>query len=186
MPPRRMIAAIDEAILPYPPAEVRRIIGDLAHYQDWWGPPYRFETLRIATAASARPSACPNGSFLLWRAAVSEANPERVVLRLDQGAWTGEARWGVSACQEGTRLIFRIDVDPRPFWLKMLARTMDFKNRHSHQMAKVFTRLRERMDAQHARQDQGASPAAGAGRRWIGGQGPRRQQAGALSAGALG
>jgi hypothetical protein len=67
----------------------------------------------------------------------------------------------VSACQEGTRLIFRIDVDPRPLWLRLLARTMDFKNRHSHQMTKVFTRLRERMDAQHAQQREGAAPAAG-------------------------
>jgi hypothetical protein len=162
MPPRRMIAAIDEAILPYPPADVRRVVGDLAHYRDWWGPPYRFETLDDRDGGIGTAVRMSNGSFLLWRAAVSEADAQRVVLRLDQGAWTGEARWSVSACQEGTRLIFRIDVDPRPLWLRLLARTMDFKNRHSHQMTKVFTRLRERMDATHAPLDQGAAPASGA------------------------
>jgi hypothetical protein len=163
MTSRRMIAAIDEAILPYPPAAVRRVVGDLAHYQDWWGPPYRFETIQDRDGAVGTSVRMSNGSLLLWTAAVSEADPNRVVLRLDQGAWTGEARWSVSPCQEGTRLIFRIDVDPRPLWLRLLARTMDFKNRHSHQMIKVFTRLRERMDAQHApqNQDAGAAPAVG-------------------------
>jgi hypothetical protein len=147
MPPRRLIAAIDEAILPYPPADVRRVVGDLAHYQDWWGAPYRFETLQDRGGGPGTAVRMSNGSFLLWTAAIIEADADRVLLRLDQGAWQGVARWSVSPCQEGTRLIFRIDVDPRPFWLKLLSRTMDFKNRHSHQMAKVFTRLRQHLDA---------------------------------------
>ncbi len=138
---RRLIAAIDEAILPYPPAEVRRIVGDLAHYADWWGPTYKFEAVQENSVRMT------NGSFLLWTATITEADADRVLLKLDRGAWQGEARWAVSPCQEGTRLIFRIDVDPSPFWLKLLSKTMDFKNRHSHAMAKVFTRLREHMDA---------------------------------------
>jgi hypothetical protein len=150
MPHRRTIAAIDEAILPYPPAEVRRLVGDLAHYGDWWGAPYRFEVLEDRQGAVGTSVKMSNGSLLLWRATISEADPERVLLRLDQGAWTGEARWSVSECQEGTRLIFRIDVDPRPFWLRLLSRWMDFKRRHSMQMFKVFKRLRDHMDAAHA------------------------------------
>jgi hypothetical protein len=157
MPPRRTIAAIDEVILPYPPAEVRRVISDLAHYQDWWGPPYRFEVVENRDGDVGTAVRMSNGSFLLWTATISEADAARVLLRLDQGAWTGEARWSVSECQEGTRLIFRIDVDPRPLWLRLLARSMDFKRRHSQMMFKVFTRLRERMDTVHAGQNQATS-----------------------------
>jgi hypothetical protein len=108
-----------------------------------------------------------NGSFLLWTATVSEADPERVLLRLDQGAWTGEARWSVSACQEGTRLIFRIDVDPSPLWLRLLSRSMDFKRRHSLQMFKVFKRLRDRMDGNGSPGD--ASATAGNGNAGVSG-----------------
>jgi hypothetical protein len=151
MLPRRLIAAIDEAILPYPPAEVRRIIGDLAHYADWWGPTYKFEPVQNNGGGVGTSVRMSNGSYLLWTATIVEADAERVLLKLDQGAWQGEARWTVSSCQEGTRLIFRIDVDPGPFWLKLASKTMDFKNRHSHAMAKVFTRLREHMDAAAAR-----------------------------------
>jgi len=150
MTPRRTIAAIDETILPYPPAEVRRMVADLAHYQDWWGPPYRFETVDDRQGGVGTAVRMSNGSFLLWTATVSEADAERVMLRLDQGVWAGEARWSVSECQEGTRLIFRIDVDPRPLWLRLLSRSMDFKRRHSMQMFRVFKRLRDRMDAVHA------------------------------------
>ena len=157
MPPRRTIAAIDEVILPYPPAEVRHVIGDLAHYQDWWGPPYRFEVVENRDGDVGTAVRMSNGSFLLWTATISEADVARVLLRLDQGAWTGEARWSVSACQEGTRLIFRIDVDPRPLWLRLLARSMDFKRRHSQMMFTVFGRLRQRMDAVHAGQNQTTS-----------------------------
>jgi hypothetical protein len=74
----------------------------------------------------------------------------------------GEAKWGVSPCQEGTRLIFRIDVDPRPVWLRLLARSMDFKRRHSVAMMKVFKSLRERLDALHARQAEAAGATASA------------------------
>jgi uncharacterized protein YndB with AHSA1/START domain len=147
MPPRRTIAAIDEVILPHPPADVRRMVGDLAHYQEWWGPPYRFETVTNQGGGPGTSVRMSNGSFLLWTATVTEADADRVLLTLDKGAWVGEARWAVSPCQEGTRLIFRIDVDPRPFWLRLLSRSMDFKRRHSMAMLKVFTRLRERMDA---------------------------------------
>lgn len=163
MPPRRTIAAIDETILPHPPAEVRRIIADLAHYQDWWGPPFKFETVEDRQGNVGTAVRMSNGSFLLWTATVSEADPDRVLLRLDQGAWTGEARWSVSECQEGTRLIFRIDVDPSPFWLRLLSRSMDFKRRHSLQMFKVFKRLRDRMDANGNGASAGAPASANSG-----------------------
>jgi hypothetical protein len=160
MTPRRTIAAIDEAILPYPPADVRRIIGDLAHYGQWWGPPYRFETLDDRQGAVGTSVRMSNGSFLLWTATITEADPERVLLALDKGAWKGEARWSVSECQEGTRLIFRIDVDPHPVWLRLLSRWIDFKRRHSLQMFKIFKLLRDDMDARHARQSQQTSTSA--------------------------
>jgi hypothetical protein len=159
MPPRRTIAAIDEAILPYPPADVRRVIGDLTHYQDWWGPNYRIETVQNQDGGPGTAIRMSNGSFLLWTATLTEADADRVLLKLDQGAWVGEARWGVSPCQEGTRLIFRIDVDPRPFWLRLLSRSMDFKRRHSMAMVKVFQGLKDRMDALHAPTGAGAPEA---------------------------
>jgi hypothetical protein len=157
MPPRRTIAAIDEAILPYQPADVRRVVGDLAHYHEWWGPHYRIDTVQNQDGGPGTAIRMSNGNFLLWTATLAEADAERVLLTLDRGAWVGEARWSVSPCQEGTRLIFRIDVDPSPLWLKLLSRSMDFKRRHSMAMLKVFQGLRQRLDALHAPQPAGAT-----------------------------
>ena len=80
-----------------------------------------------------------------WVATVTHLDPDRVVLRYE-GAWNGEARWSVAPCQEGTRLIFRIDVDPGPLWLKLLARTRDLKRSTRTRCTKIFGQLRKRLE----------------------------------------
>ena len=95
-------------------------------------PNYRVETLEDKHGVGSRIKVA-NGRLVRWVATLTHLDPERVVLRYE-GAWNGEARWSVAPCQEGTRLIFRIDVDPGPLWLKLLARTRDLKRQHSHQM----------------------------------------------------
>jgi uncharacterized protein YndB with AHSA1/START domain len=141
----RQIAAIDEAILGYPPDRVWAIVADLGRYHEWWAAPYHVETIQDAHGVGTR-IRMSNGRFVRWVATLTQLDPERVVIHYE-GAWNGDARWSVAPCLDGTRLVFRIDVDPGPVWLKMLARTRDLKRRHSHQMTKVFAQLRHRLEA---------------------------------------
>jgi hypothetical protein len=140
----RQIAAIDEAILGYPPDRVLAILADMGRYHEWCAPSLQVETLQDAHGVGSRVK-ITNG-LEHWVATLSHLDPDRVVLKYE-GAWNGEARWSVSPCQDGTRLLFRIDVDPGPLWLKLLARTRDLKRRHSHQMTKIFAQLRKRLEA---------------------------------------
>ena len=140
----KQIAAIDEAILGYTPDRVWAVIADVGRYHEWCAPEYRVETLEDKHGVGSRIRVA-EGRLVRWVATLTHLDPERVVLRYE-GAWNGEARWSVAPCQEGTRLIFRIDVDPGPLWLKLLARTRDLKRKHSHQMTKIFGQLRKRLE----------------------------------------
>jgi len=141
----RQITAIDEAILGYTPDKVLAILADVGRYREWCAPELQVETLQDAQGVGSRVK-ISNGRLVQWNATVTHLDPERLVFRYD-GAWNGEARWTVAPCQEGTRLVFRIDVDPGPLWLKLLARARDLKRQHSHQMTRIFGQLRKRLEA---------------------------------------
>lgn len=141
----RQIAAIDEAILGYTPDRVWAILADVGRYKEWCAPELQVETLEDKQGVGSRLKIA-NGRLVSWVATLTQLEPDRVVFRYE-GAWNGEARWTVAPCQDGTRLVFRIDVDPGPLWLKLLARTRDLKRRHSHQMTRIFTQLRKRLEA---------------------------------------
>jgi hypothetical protein len=142
-PMARQIAAIDEAILGYAPDRVWAVIADVGRYREWCAPPLQVETLEDAHGIGSR-IRISNGRLTQWVATLTHLDPDRVVLKYE-GAWNGEARWTVSPCQDGTRLVFRIDLDPGSLWLKVLARTRDPRRRHSQQMIKIFGQLRKRM-----------------------------------------
>jgi hypothetical protein len=141
----RQIAAIDETILGYAPDRVATVIADLGRYPEWWVAPYHVETLQDAKGVGTRIQ-MSNGRFVRWVATLTHIEPDRIIIKYE-GAWNGEARWSVASCQDGTRLIFRIDVDPGPVWLKLLARTRDLKRQHSQQMTHVFAQLRRQLEA---------------------------------------
>lgn len=141
----RQISAIDEAILGYTPDRVWAVVADLGRYHEWWQAPFQVQTLHDAQGVGTR-LRVSNGRFVHWTATLTHLDPDRIVTQYE-GDWNGEARWSLAPCQDGTRLVFRIDVDPGPVWLKLLARTHDLKRRHSQQMTKVFAHLRARLEA---------------------------------------
>lgn len=141
----RQITAIDEAIVAFPLEAVHAVLADLGRYHEWWGPPFTFQTLQDAHGAPGTKVRIQQ-EMVHWDATVTHVDPERIVIHYD-GAWLGDTRWHVTPCQEGTRVIYRIDLDPTKLWLKLLARSVDLKRRHSHLMLEVFKHLRERLAA---------------------------------------
>lgn len=140
----RQITAIDEAILAFPPQAVHAVLADLGRYHEWWGAPFKFQTLQDAHGAPGTRVHIQH-DMVHWDATVTHVDSERIVIQYE-GSWTGDTRWHVTPCQEGTRVIYRIDLDPTKMWLKLLARSMDLKRRHSHLMMDVFQHLRDRLD----------------------------------------
>lgn len=141
----RQITAIDEAILAFPPEAVQPVLADLGRYSEWWGPPFKFETLHDAHGAPGTRVRIQH-DMVKWEATVTHVDAEHICVRYDNGSWTGDTRWHITPCQEGTRLVYRIELDPAKLWLRVLARFIDIKHRHSHLMLDIFKRLRERLE----------------------------------------
>src|SRR4029453_13443706 len=55
------------------------------------------------------------------------------------------ARWTLRPVLEGTAVVHRIALDPRPLWLKLLAGRVDLARRHSRHMKTVFAALDKRL-----------------------------------------
>jgi uncharacterized protein YndB with AHSA1/START domain len=155
----RQITAIDEAILAFPPEAVHAVVADLGRYHEWWGPPFRFETLHDAHGAAGTRLRVQH-DMVRWDATVTHVDPEHIIVRYEDGSWVGETRWHVTPCQEGTRLIYRIELDPAKAWLKVLSRFLDLKRRHSHLMMDVFQRLRTRLETETPEAAAAHGPAA--------------------------
>jgi hypothetical protein len=141
----RQITAIDEAILAFPPEAVQPVLADLGRYHEWWGPPFKFETLHDAHGAPGTRVRVQH-DMVAWEATITHVDAEHICVRYDNGSWKGETRWHVTPCQEGTRLVYRIDLDPTKLWLRTFARFVDLKRRHSHLMLEVFGQLRKRLE----------------------------------------
>lgn len=139
----RQITAIDEAILAFAPEAVHAVLADLARYHEWWGPPFKFTTRQDNQAAPGTRVHIQH-DFVQWDATLTHVDPERIVIQYD-GSWTGDTRWHVTPCQEGARVIYRIDLDPSRLWLKVLSRGLDLKRRHSMLMMDVFKHLDARL-----------------------------------------
>lgn len=141
----RQITAIDEAILAFPPEAVQPVLADLGRYHEWWGAPFKFETLHDAHGAPGTRVRVQH-DMVTWEATITHVDAEHICVRYDNGSWTGETRWHITPCQEGTRLVYRIDLDPTKLWLRLFARFVDLKRRHSHLMLEVFGQLRKRLE----------------------------------------
>lgn len=140
----RQLIAIDEAVLAFPPTAVHEVLAELERYPDWWPQPFRVSRLEPLPPLLQPRIRITNGPLESWVATLVERSGERVVLRYD-GAWEGQARWSVYPSIEGTRLVFRVDLEAKPVWLRLAAGMTKKAKKHSHQMLQVFRALDKRL-----------------------------------------
>jgi hypothetical protein len=140
----RTLVAVDEGVLPYTEDAVRRVLLDVQRYHEWWPKPFTFEAPEGPARAGTRVVAS-NGPLFRWVATVTAVEPERIEMTYGEGTWEGDARWTLRPVLEGTAVVYRIALDPRPLWLKILARRLDLARRHSRQMKAVFAALEKRL-----------------------------------------
>ena len=145
--PARRIVAIDEGVVPFPEDAVFGVLMDLSHYADWWPKPFRFRVEEAAPGNVGTRVRVWNGRLVSWLATVTAVGPNRIDLAYSGGAWEGEARWSLRDVLGGTAVVFRVDVDPRPWWLRFVAWRSDLSKRHSKQMKGVFSALGRRLEA---------------------------------------
>lgn len=67
--------------------------------------------------------------------------PGRLRLEYVEGDFLGEGVWTFAPEGTGTRVTFRWHVRPRPLYLRVLSRFMDFEATHHDVMQAVFARL---------------------------------------------
>jgi hypothetical protein len=140
----RSLVSVDEGVVPYSEEAVRRVLLDVQRYPEWWPKPFAFEASEGPARSGTRLRAA-NGPLLRWMVTVIAVEPERIEMTYGEGSWEGEARWTLRPVLEGTAVVHRIALDPRPLWLRLLVGRVDFARRHSRQMKAVFAALDKRL-----------------------------------------
>ena len=142
----RSLVAVDEGVLPYGEDAVRRVLLDVQRYHEWWPKPFAFEA-RDGPAQPGTRLWVAQRPLFRWVATVTAVEPERIDMTFSDGSWEGEARWTLRPVLEGTAVVQRIALDPRPLWLKVVAGRVDLARRHSRHMRAVFAALEKRLSA---------------------------------------
>lgn len=143
----RRIVAIDEGVIPFPEAAVQAVLQDLALYAQWWPAPFRFQAEEPSAPGSTARVKVWNGPLVSWFSRLTATSPGRIDFAYTGGAWEGDARWSLRPVLGGTAAVFRVEIDPKPWWLRLLAWRVDLGKRHSKQMKSVFAALTRRLDA---------------------------------------
>jgi hypothetical protein len=139
------VVTIDEYTVPYPGPDVQRVLLDVHRYAEWWPRPLRFSPLEPGPAAAGSRVGVRLG-LLSWTATLTGVTPERIELSY-AGAWNGTARWSFREVIDGTAVLYRMDVDPRPLWLRLALLRADPGKRQSRRLRPVFTALGKRLEA---------------------------------------
>jgi hypothetical protein len=135
------IKVSDSVVLSHPAGIVHFVLQDFRAYGEWWPKPFRFTMLENDRAIRIQ-----NGPLVSWIATVTEVKLEELIRFRYEGAWIGEACWTISATPTGSAVEYRVDLEPRPLWLRILQKVVNLGKRHSHQMQNVFRALEERVD----------------------------------------
>jgi len=147
----RKISAVDETILPHRPAQVYAALLDFESYPKWWPWPLKVRPLGPLPVQLGTAIVISNGPLVKWTATIdSLTEAQAIEMRYGEGAWSGPTRWTLSPAEGGTRLIYEVEIEILPGWLKLLSRCIDFSAFHSRQMEKVFAGL-----AAHLASEQG-------------------------------
>jgi len=131
----------DSVTLAHPAGIVHFVLQDFRAYGGWWPKPLRVTVLEEDRSVHIR-----NGPLVSWTATMIENKPGELIRFRYEGTWIGEACWVMNATHSGCTVEYRVDIEPRPVWLKLLQKVLNLGKRHSHQMQSVFRALEQRVD----------------------------------------
>jgi len=140
------IQIADETIIPLSPAEVWRVLADIARYPEWW-PRALFVRLLYAnpeltgTEFSIRPYG--------WRSfrcrVVSFEEPVRICLQYEGLYMGGIAEWRLEPAGQGTRVIYDMDAKVKDLLVTLVGTVIDLKSIHSYSMRGIFRNLKRQL-----------------------------------------
>jgi hypothetical protein len=109
----RRTQARDCRTLPFRPAEVFGVLRDISNYACWWPPELGLRVLRLSPElVGSRIEVHPPGGRFIGE--VAQVIPERKILtHYLEGVHRGTGLWTVEDVPGGTRLCYRIDLEPQ-------------------------------------------------------------------------
>ena len=132
--------------LPFPPADVWRVIADLGGYPGWW-PPSTQVKVRHATASliGSRLEIRPYGGQA-FTCEVTGLTPEREMRMAYTGIYTGTGAWTLEPTGSGhTRIGYRIDLHIQSAFIRFLARFLPVTAMHNKLTEQILDRLAQRL-----------------------------------------
>ena len=136
------IQATDEAIVPFPPTDVWRVLADVAAYPSWW-PSYlglrvlRSEAGLVGSEVEQRPFG--GRPFRCRVEAVEE--PSSIRTQYHGGFIEGRGEWRLEPMGSGTRVCYELDVHAEGRVVAWLGQILPLGRMHSRQMQRVFRQL---------------------------------------------
>lgn len=148
---RRTIAT-DCRTLGFEVAEVFTVLLDLDNYPRWWPAHLRVRVIPPASAAANRRiEVRPLGGRFFCE--IDSVDPNReIVIHYIEGVHRGEGKWTFEQTPGGTRVCYRIDLEPQGWLPRLLSNFMNFGTMHSRSMEELFDRLEGWLQARSQRE----------------------------------
>ena len=141
----RRILVTDCRTLAFPPAQVFAAVADLENYPGWWPAELKVRLLTVTPdGIGSRLEAHPYHSLLVCEVTRIVAN-SHIHIRYVEGVQWGTGVWTVEPSDEGTRLCYRVDLEPQGWFPRLLSNFLDFTAMHSRLMERVFDGLEKRL-----------------------------------------
>jgi uncharacterized protein YndB with AHSA1/START domain len=147
------IRATDEMTLPFPPAEVWKVLADVAAYPGWWPRRLGLRVLRAeAGLVGSEVEQRPFGGrpFRCRVEAVEELLSIRT--RYHGGFIEGRGEWHLEPAGSGTRVRYELDVLAEGRLVAFLGRILRLGRLHSRQMEGVFRQIERRLEQSRGKQ----------------------------------
>lgn len=133
----RRIQVTDCRTLAFPPAQVFAAVADLENYPRWWPAELKVRLLTLTSEGiGSRLEVHPHHSLLVCEVTRIVANTE-IQIQYVEGVQRGTGVWTVEPNDEGTRLGYRVDLEPQGWFPRLLSHFVDFTAMHSSLMEKV-------------------------------------------------
>ena len=156
---RSRLIASDEHVVAHPPEWVYRVLCDIGSYPEWWPPAGSVHVLGPLPVQVGTRFLLSRTPFVRWTVEVDELWESRAIVMRYSGSLRGAAWWWLTADgRGGTRVVYAIDIEPAPVWLRLVFRLWNLQSEHSRQICRIFDALALRVDA--VRRDTRAHAAA--------------------------
>ena len=137
----RRIQVTDCRTLAFPPAQVFAAVADLENYPRWWPAELKVRLLTVTPdGIGSRLEAHPHHSLLVCEVTRIVPN-NQIHIRYVEGVQRGTGVWTFEPSDVGTRLCYRVDLEPQGWFPRFLSNFRDFTAMHSRLMERVFDGL---------------------------------------------